>query len=439
MRGLPQSKKVSWASDVNLCQVKLFLSEESPSEVGLGAQDHLQAKASWPHQSTGMGFGDNLPPGFEGAHPANLLKNKLSQIPVIRWKCPPRFVLNFTWQVVAGEESKEVEVQNHREMRLLEAVYPRASAIPPNPSLLMGIEDSHQNDQDTPLVPITPIEDEEAAADASVGSVAPSTVAMISHPPYSAPEILPASQCSINYPNPSANGNPSAGMVIGMEPNIAASAYAAMAANDERSFIDRDLLIQILSNQNLIEKLVTDHGPATKLQTIQNPSSAGIILSDPPSVHVSRTEAGAPSLAVTPSAPFYPPLNRAGPVSNPQPPPEIVPLPSPPAGAHVAKDINYYKSLIQQHGGEKQDILPQSGGRHNQLLPSPESINNPKPRDLKPKIMKPCIYFNSSRGCRHGANCSYQHDVSSAPQRVSGMPEVQSAKRMKVDREIAGT
>ncbi|XP_059629309.1 zinc finger CCCH domain-containing protein 6-like [Cornus florida] len=186
------------------------------------------------------------------------------------------------------------------------------------------------------------------------------------------------------------------------------------------SFIDRELLIQILSNQNLIEKLFSwDNGPATKLQTIQNPS-----LSDPPSVHVSRTEAGAPSLAVTPSVPFYPPLNRAGPVSNPQPPPEIVPVPSPPAGAHVAKDINYYKSLIQQHGGEKQEILPQSGGRHNQLLPNPESINNPKPRDLKPKIMKPCIYFNKSRGCRHGANCSYQHDVSSAPQQVSGMPKI---------------
>lgn len=70
--------------------MKLFLSEESPSLIGLGAQDHLQAKASWPMYSTGAGSDDNLPPGFEGTHPSNVLQNKLSQIPVIQWQCPPR-------------------------------------------------------------------------------------------------------------------------------------------------------------------------------------------------------------------------------------------------------------------------------------------------------------------------------------------------------------
>lgn len=33
--------------------------------------------------------------------------------------------------MVAGEESEESEVQSQREMRVLEAVYPRPSAIPP--------------------------------------------------------------------------------------------------------------------------------------------------------------------------------------------------------------------------------------------------------------------------------------------------------------------
>lgn len=41
-----------------------------------------------------------------------------------------QFLLTAEWQVVAGEESKEVDVQNQREMRVLEAVYPRPSAIP---------------------------------------------------------------------------------------------------------------------------------------------------------------------------------------------------------------------------------------------------------------------------------------------------------------------
>ena len=40
-------------------------------------------------------------------------------------------MLDEEWRVVAGEESKEVEAQNQRELRVLEAFYPGASAIPP--------------------------------------------------------------------------------------------------------------------------------------------------------------------------------------------------------------------------------------------------------------------------------------------------------------------
>lgn len=75
-------------------QVKLFLLEESPSQVGLSAQDHLQAKTSWLSHSSGTGSDDNLPPGFESAHPASQLQIDLSQIPLIRWKTPPRVNMN---------------------------------------------------------------------------------------------------------------------------------------------------------------------------------------------------------------------------------------------------------------------------------------------------------------------------------------------------------
>ena len=71
-------------------QVKLFLSEESPAQVGLGGQDHLQPKTSLLLHSTGSGSDDNLPPGFEVAYPANHWPIKLSQIPIIKWRCPPQ-------------------------------------------------------------------------------------------------------------------------------------------------------------------------------------------------------------------------------------------------------------------------------------------------------------------------------------------------------------
>ena len=45
--------------------------------------------------------------------------------------------MSCNWQVVAGEESTEVEAEKLREIRVLEAVYPRLSATPPRLSFLL--------------------------------------------------------------------------------------------------------------------------------------------------------------------------------------------------------------------------------------------------------------------------------------------------------------
>lgn len=419
MRGLQKSKRVSWASDLNLCQVKLFLSDECPSQVGLGGQDHLQAKASWPWHSGGAGSDDNLPPGFEGIQPANLLQNKLSQVPLIQWKCPSRFVLDPNWQVAAGEESKELEVESQREMRVLEAVYPRPSAIPPNPASPMGTEEPYYNDQHTPLIPITPIEDEDMAPDSS--SIASNT----------------SLQASATMASHSSNG----GMVSGVEPDVVSAAYsalnAAMSNGSQGSLIDPNLLIKILSNPTLIEKLVSStstHGPSISGAQISQPLSmptlpaisAAELPPPPPPVQARTTHLPFSTASSSSSSAHYPTPSRGGPVpvavSN-LPPPEVN------QGPPAKKDISYYKSLIQQHGGENAEAASNNNNNNS----------NVKTRgDTKGKIMKPCIYYNSPRGCRHGANCVFQHDSSSSSsqQQQRGLPD---AKRMKMDREISGT
>ncbi|XP_076909357.1 zinc finger CCCH domain-containing protein 6-like [Bidens hawaiensis] len=418
MRGLQKSKRVTWASDLNLCQVKLFLSDESPSQVGLGGQDHLQAKDSWSWHSGGSSSDDNLPPGFEGIQPSNLLQNKLSQIPLIQWKCPTRFILDPTWQVAAGEESKELEVETQREMRVLEAVYPRPSAVPPNPASTMGTDESYYNDQHTPIIPITPIEDEDTAPDTSSSS---STNGMPPPPP---------------------------GVVPGVEPDVVTAAYsalnAAMSSTAPGNLIDPSLLIKLLSDPGLIEKLVSTHAPSTSTQQLSQlgqqisqlppvPATLPppISLPDPPlPVHTRPTHL--PFSTPSSSGTHYQPPSRVGPVPVPVhasvPAPVSVPNLQPPqpplqeVNPLAKKDLNYYKSLIQQHGGEK----PEGVNNNNN--------NNQKGRDVKQKSMKPCIYFNSARGCRHGANCVFQHE------RVNNsLQETQSAKRMKMDREITGT
>uniref|UniRef100_A0A2C9U0H5 C3H1-type domain-containing protein n=3 Tax=Manihot esculenta TaxID=3983 RepID=A0A2C9U0H5_MANES len=453
MRGLQRSKRVSWATDVNLCQVRLFLSEESPSQVGLGAQDHLQAKASWLSHPAGTTAEDALPPGFEGLS-ANQLHAKSSDIPVIKWRCPPRFILDLTWQVVAGEESEEVEVQNQREMRVLEAVYPRTSAIPQNSTFSADLGDYRHSDQ-VPLIPITPFEDEDAT-DAPSDLMGSFNVPMSSQSQLLASGIPPP-QCSISsISNTPVNEKPASGAIPGVEPDVIAAASAAFAAinksNEQGGLVDNDLLIKILNNPKLIEKLIQDYAGESNGQNIPKPNASFVpssdvpppppTLSEPSYLHMNRTDTSTTSSHVANSSgSVYAQPNGIGPVyiSNAQVPLAAAPAPASSGsavGVPQVKDVNYYKNLIQQHGGERHESPHQYGGRYSHQVGTNQEVLNPKSRDSKPKIMKPCIYFNSSRGCRHGANCAYQHDASSQ-QRSSSISEVQTAKRMKMDREIS--
>ncbi|KAA0065175.1 hypothetical protein IC582_006451 [Cucumis melo] len=440
MRGLHKGKRVSWASDLNLRQVRLFSSEDCPSQVGLGAQDHLQAKASWLLHSTGSGLGsdDTLPPGFEVAHPENQLQIKLSQIPVNQWRCPPKFVLNLTWRVVVGEESQEVDVENQREMRVLEAVYPRASAIPPNPSVVPDSERASIDDSRTPLIPITPVEDEDGATESSSDYASPASGLMSAQPSPFVPAGTSTSQHALlNAMCSTSNVSSMVGVDFGNERDVVAAASAALSAlvksNDVGNSIDRELLVNILNNPKMIEQLVVDSGALTSTQKpIPSP--------DPPLVHMHMSDTNATIMPIS-GSPFYSQPNggSVGPVSNAHPSSRGIPVSSLPSTGAPMRDLNYYKSLIQQHGGERQDDPPrqQFGNRHNQPSgTNQEFLQNQPSRDAKFKIMKPCIYFNSSRGCRHGANCAYQHDPM-FQQRSSSVSEMPSSKRTKVDREIS--
>ncbi|KAL1823327.1 hypothetical protein DCAR_0311215 [Daucus carota subsp. sativus] len=483
MRRFQKSKSVSWTSDANLSQVKLFLSEESPSLIGLNAQDHPQAKALV--ISKGAGSVDKSPPGFDGTNPAYSFYNKFSKIRVINWKCPPKFVLDLMWQVVAGEESKEVECQNQRVMRVLEAVYPRPSAIPPNPSMLTRQDDSHDNTLHTPLVPITPIEEDDAATDTSLSNILRNAVPTSSESQLCAPGVHGLESSSRNNPTPPANVNSPSKTALGAEPDIVAAAYTALSALMADD-IDPDLLIRILRDPTIMKKLGSSHAASTNINNMPNPKSEGISLPAPSEVHIKTTETVGSPLVSFPCQPVHTSVVRPGLVPNPHNMPnhrsegvslpasselhisrtdtvasslatsscqslcslvgrpgrvvDICPLPSEPVtvarplGTPVAKDINYYKSLIQQHGSEKQQKQTQFNCNEVSRQ-SQEPVSHPRSRDLKPQsIKKSCIFFNSSKGCWHGANCAYQHDVLSRKHKVDSLPDLQGAKRIKADK-----
>lgn len=489
------SNSVSWASGANLCQVKLFSSEDCPVKVGLKYQDHLQAKAS--SMLNSIPAENDFPPGFEGSFSVGQSKVELPHIPRIQWKSPSKFVISPTWEVAAGEESEEAKAQESREMRVLEAVYPRFSAIPPNPSVSLDVEGEHYDDSLTPFVPDTPIEEEspdlldlETPVNTNVGCQPP-----ILHQGLLASGKSKASKCNSPGLQQLASDQPVLGNLFDLNADVTAAASAALTAimksTEKGSLVDTGLLIKILSDPKMIQKLSNESGPQanaglaprpkTLVPSIPSshpksdmqgtaaggnfcpmPGTVGTALNtiphQPNNVQLSRLNRPTPPPPLpSPKSNFFmlPSLPNQNQAQPPQPPlsamtqpnrpplppfplsamndPNRAPLPLFPAkeAGHV-KDVNYFKNLIMQHGVEIQDpFIAQNGNNHNHLTDL-KMVQNFKRGETKPcKNRKPCLYFKSSRGCRNGVNCTFQHDTSCQWPTGSVM-EAHSAKRMKL-------
>ncbi|KAJ9146983.1 hypothetical protein P3X46_029195 [Hevea brasiliensis] len=548
MKRQRKSNRVTWAPGVNLCQVKLFLTEDCPSKIGTQSQGHLQKKSSWIlHHSNGDEFSD-VPPGFECGHSLNLLKKESSLIPRIEWKCPPKLVMCHNWHVAAGEESREAEAQKLREMEVLEAVFLRPSAIPHSPSISLAIEGEHYDDSHTPIIPLTPIE-EEAVADLPSDLSSPLNTSVNSQPSALPQDLLLSGILNLaEYNNlaqePPASEKPIVGISPDMDADVVTAASAAatalMKSLEKGSLIDTDLLVKILSDPKMIEKLINNcQAPSivtsatmitskpvnrTILPSRLNPAMTSALTpaegnwhnlrgglqptSKPPPSCLKSTIPTAPippngclhsaldemlpPVTRMPAQPDTDPTSRSKQVApsitlsrpesinvsatrprvanlysstnqvqstvstvKPNPVPNVV-LPSlgmmalQPNGApqtkvvamktNPIKDFNYIKNLIREHGSEKKEMHERNmlhTGLHHEHFQNLEFAQNMNQRETIPRFQKPCIFYRSSRGCRNGSNCPYQHDLSFQFQ-TGGSMEAPGAKRMKLGGEITG-
>ncbi|THU64089.1 hypothetical protein C4D60_Mb01t22780 [Musa balbisiana] len=408
---------------------------------------------------------------FEAPHPAYQFRSEISQIPLVKWKCPLNILLDPEWVVVAGEESSEVAVQDQRQLRILEAIYPRVPSIPPNPSVSSEVQDSFYDDTRTPVIPITAIEDEESSEQLETAAPIFSSTQnqqtsaqnlqsmQGKHDILNLELITEQFQGHVTQPAPTVpRSETTSGRIPPIaEPDVIAAASAAFTAimktNEEGSMIDRDLLINILSNPSLVEKLVTEYGPPKQSQALLTPVSVAPPCSSVPVQHLALAPPVPPPLSqINPSAPsplsvfrtsqMYPLPSSVPPQSvNPHAlPPVQIPVKRQSSGQAASRDANYLKSLIQQHGGEKQDgsdlnSVHAASCQNNVAATNAVDLYAPRlQREARPKIPRPCAYFNTPKGCRHGASCSYQHDPS-LPQRIE---PPKGSKRIKLDRGIAG-
>ncbi|GMI76956.1 hypothetical protein like AT1G19860 [Hibiscus trionum] len=465
-----KTNRVSWAPGVNLCQVKLFLKEDCPSKVGGEHQDTLQANISRALRPSGM-YANELPPGFEAGHHTGRYKCGLAaKIPRIQWKSPPKFSLNFNWHVVAGEESKEAEAQKLREKRVLEAVYPRLSVIPPNP-VFPDVQVEGHDDNRIPLVPLTPIEDDESAELCSVIAAQAKSPSNFETPAL----LMPPGLSNTGAPNmPHCPSSAAERPTSGASSNMMAAALAAlttvMKSKEQGSLVDTDLLVKILSDPKMVEKLIHNHGhPDANLVSAPSfvPEPEAGVTSVPCSKPATMPSVNSNHLVKEFQPAVSTPVSRAETVSNPMPvrvesssfplastninmlsghgvataansrmnqvKPALSVMPVQAAmqtmEANTVKDANYFKNLIREHGREKEEAkshnMSQTGSHLNH-------IQNLKPGASKIKFRKPCMFYSSSKGCRQGSNCAYLHDIKSLQW------QTRSAKRMKLSGEITG-
>ncbi|CAJ1942391.1 unnamed protein product [Sphenostylis stenocarpa] len=557
-----KSNRVSWATGGNLCQIKLFLSEDCPSKVGQHSHDHLQAKTSSMLNSS-INDPIDLPPGFEGSHFLKQTKVDVCYISHIKWECPPLFVVSPKWHVAAGEESREKENQKLREKRVLEAIYPRLSAIPPSPSVSLDVEEEYYNDDITPVIPIIPIEEEEPMdvlpEMAVAGNLSPNVQPNNPMQYISAKTCVPSNASHTDSSDPCVGSL--AGVSFGMEADLAASVVSTiMRSNEQGCLIDMDLLVKIFNDPKILDKLINEHrtaattvsastntvdttsGDKPAFPVLLSTSTSDVTASGTtPTSAVSSLSSGfkpanpsvsilnpTPDKPATLSAPAIPsvsllssahdnPVTASVPSSIPVSGKPVVPSvslhthtpvshmprsvgqnllhlssgispalntesqqdtapPSGPTGAAVAsicsgelstgplpslarnlravvnqvqstpstlpyklstgssafavKDANYYKNLIRQHGADKHDMQDSHIGIRHSNFQDMKPVHNFKQGEVKHKIQKPCIYFKSSKGCRNGSNCPYQHDVS-AQWGAGNVLGAQSAKRLK--------
>ncbi|XP_050363471.1 zinc finger CCCH domain-containing protein 30 [Argentina anserina] len=483
-------KSISWAPGVKLCQVKLFSFLDCPVEVGSTFQSHFQQKTTSMSHSSSLESNDS-PPGFEVGISMKQSKLQYFPVPRIKWRCPPKLIMSDDWCVAAGENSEEAKTQKLREMSVLEAVYPRFSAIPPSPFVSLDVERECYDHSLTPSVPINPIEEEPQEDQDDYTPSVPSS------------QLPSFFQGLVSQTDDASESNPPGFEQVhapGKLPNqsadfTAVALTAMMKTSQKESMIDTDLLIKILNDPKMLKKLINGHGPqantgiasmnthtavtapSTKMVTPYVPSSLSNsdmqrtatphVSSSPPNSDMQRTPDGnfrVPGKLGTTSNTIPDVFQLSG-LKRPAPSPPLPSLPSPQADHAIlprlpnqtqpppsalpqqniaplrsfpvqepgsVKDLNYYKNLIRQHGTENKEMqdpmLLKNGDNFNHLMDMKMSADF-NPSEMKAKNSRRCMFFKSAKGCRKGGNCEYLHDMSLNWRTCM---EAQSAKRMKL-------
>ncbi|KAH7445221.1 hypothetical protein KP509_02G113100 [Ceratopteris richardii] len=446
-------KNVTWASEDKLNQVCLFAAEDAPSLSGVLLQDHLEArKSKFMHTLTPVSD-DDIPPGFEGLATKRAKIDStaiLAMVPQITWQLPIRFHHDPLWQVAMGDETSESEVQQQRELGVLEAIYPRSSAVPSS-SIEPSEETKNHDDAQVLEIPLIPTEEDDVLEENHTLGAAESATEHVSK------DSISENDASSPYPP---------------DPDVAAAAaaaYAVVKAKESGALIDHELLIKILNNPLLIETLTASNpslkkqigegtsidkgkavGNGLKIQSEQprersllgtvgqlNPvhahgrqifDAAGGIIGQPWGLPMSQGRGFMPGPNDMSGQPRGAYVNAGQPA---RPPPLLCQdsrgIPQNAMPSIITNDAQVRQSATTSTFDDMfgHDVEQYRTGRPwlkvNMSAPPSHGLGkmNIAPHERPGmKTKRPCFFFNTPKGCRNGIYCNFSHDPT--PEREAG-------------------
>ncbi|KAH7438753.1 hypothetical protein KP509_04G030200 [Ceratopteris richardii] len=492
-------KKISRENLQNLCQVQLYAAEEAPSMLGTSLQEQYQAKEmKFLHYIKPLSESD-LPPGFVNFAARQIGKGKSYNNEMdaqVRWSCPERILSKAAWQVATGNESTVVTSEQRRELTVPEAVYLSASLLPISP--LDPLEASvDSKDIIVPQVPLfCPEDEEELERGTRIGVAESPTKAVEGTHTHKRPAALSDSSDALFRSPASQNDERLNGSFMSdIDSSVAAAAaaaYAVIKAKEKGTLVDNDLLKKILTNPILIKTLLPSHrSVGVQLQDLSRRLNDGVhrIPGDNDLARSFRSNTmGSGGLASATS------LGSRASVSAVESVPEARNMQAwsspgfgnsrtftssrPEDSFHGHADVqgsvfSNSGSLVHQHGRERSRNESLSRGMteidfigNMKHLSSTERHRAPSMGSLsdigagsqynsvsihgrgeglshaksgsessQSRFQKPCIYFNTPKGCRRGTSCFYIHSLPSEQpyneQQKTDYFSFQSLKRQK--------
>ncbi|KAH7439538.1 hypothetical protein KP509_04G065900 [Ceratopteris richardii] len=269
-----RGKTVCWPPQDQICQIRLFLSDDAPASVGF-MHDLTNVTLSNPVKSDCLNEVTTCSDmrSCLAKRARHSYETMFTMVSDMAWSLPKKFIYAHEWQVAKGNDSNEVASQKGRELRVLEAVYPRLTSIPDSP-YEPAETPMHSKSMSIASVPLIPIEDVEEEVPRGLDDGMKLTSGCPESDNSSGSLIYEKRLQRLSVPPSSSSGlvDGSLGSSFtkeGLEAAVLAAASVLLHKYASKDLADLDLLLELLKKpSSLLEMKTLVNQPSTNVKDV---------------------------------------------------------------------------------------------------------------------------------------------------------------------------